>query len=145
MAEKYRFHEVRKGERETLLAFAARHGSAVSPDTLHHALSLVVENEQGPVAVALSTEPEPGHFVIEIVVGGQDTVPDLVTELADRCLRKVQARDIASARLHSPDPTPTDSLWSQTNWLERITETPPPDAADPGQPGDTGAESVQAA
>ena len=47
-------------------------------------------------------------------------------ELADRCLRKVQAEGIASARINSHAPTATQTIWQSANWLDRIEETSPP-------------------
>jgi len=128
----YRFHEVRKGECGRVIAFAAERGCAVQAEALRHHLSLVVESGDATVAAALCVQREPGQHVIEIVVGEDEPSEALLTELADRCLRKVQAESIASARLRSPDSGPTDAIWSQTNWLERVKETPPAghDAAD---------------
>ncbi|MFN3167485.1 MAG: hypothetical protein ACE37H_10525 [Phycisphaeraceae bacterium] len=128
----YRFHEVRKGECERVIAFADERGCAVKPETLRHHLSLVAEVGDQTVAAALCVEIEPGKHVIEIVAGGGEPEQALLTELADRCLRKVQAEAIASARLHSPDSGPTDAIWSRTNWLDRVEETPPPVVETPG-------------
>jgi len=122
----YRFHEVRKGECERVIAFAAGHGCAVQAEALRHHLSLVVESGDATVAAALCVEREPGQHVIEIVVGEDEPSEALLTELADRCLRKVQAEAIGSARLQSPDGGPTQAIWSHANWLERVKETPPP-------------------
>lgn len=122
----YRFYEVRKGECGRVIAFAGEHGCVVSAKALHHHLSLIAEADKQPVAVALCVEREPGRLVIEIVAGDHEPDQSLLTELADRCLRKVQAEAITSARLHSPTEQPTDLIWSQTNWLDRVQETPPP-------------------
>lgn len=132
----YRFHEIRKGECGQAIAFAAGHGSKVSAGHLRHHLSLAVEAEGQMVAVALSVENQPNHFVIEIIVGEGITDEALLTELADRCLRKVQAQAIASVRLHSPTAAPTQTIWTQSSWLDKVQETPPgPDAPakDPAQ------------
>lgn len=127
MAEGYQFKEVRKGQRGAMLAFAAEHGCKLKPGQLFHALSLAMESGGELVAAALSLEREPGRIVIEIVVGKEGLDPSLLTELANRCLRKVQALHIASVRLHSQTPEPTEGIWSQTNWLNRIEQATPPE------------------
>ncbi|MEO0475968.1 MAG: hypothetical protein AAF085_08390 [Planctomycetota bacterium] len=122
----HRFREIRKGECDAVLGFAKEQGCAIKPETLHHHLSLAVKAEDDLVAAALCVEIEPDHFVIEIA--HKDAAEDtLITELADRCLRKVQAQGIASARIKSPTDTATQTIWQYTNWLDRIEETPPPD------------------
>lgn len=135
----YRFREVRKGERDAVIAFAAEHGSAVSLDTLRHHLSLAVESDGDLLVAALCVEKRPGQFVLEIVVGTPAADQALLTELADRCLRKVQAQDIASARIQSQTGEPTEAICTQANWLDRVAETAPP-AANPSED-----ESVEAA
>lgn len=122
----YRFYEVRKGECERVVAFASEHNCQIAPETLRHHLSLVVEAESQTVAAALCVERELGQLVIEIISANSEPDQALLTELADRCLRKVQAEAITSTRLHSTTEQPTDMIWSQTNWLDRVAETPPP-------------------
>ncbi len=129
MAERYQFKEVRKGEREAILAFAAEHGCAIKPIALMHSLSLTMQAQGEVIAAALSTRRQPGQIVIEIVVGKEPLDQSLLTELADRCLRKVQALNVASVRLHSPSPAPTETIWTQTNWLDHIEQTAPPEIA----------------
>lgn len=133
MAEGYRFHEVRKNEREAVLAFVAEHGSAVRLDSLRHHLSLTVEAEGELVAAALCLEPQPNQFVIEIVVGDAAVDEALLKELADRCLRKVQAQDIAAARLRSPAGESAERIWTSANWLDQIEESPPPEHDEAGE------------
>ena len=121
----YQFREIRKGERADVLEFAKSQGCTLDPETLRHNLSLVAKAEGEVVAAALCLEQEHARFVIEIVhTEGLDEA--LITELADRCLRKVQSQGIASAKLQSPLEASTKRLWRQTNWLDRIQETPPP-------------------
>ncbi|MGB0767722.1 MAG: hypothetical protein ACPGYV_08420 [Phycisphaeraceae bacterium] len=126
----YRFREIRKGERADVLGFAAALGCSIEPTTLHHHLSLGVHAEGEMVAAVLCVERDPRRFVIEILVADDGCDRSLVTELADRCLRKVQSEAIGSARLSSPTAALTDAIWSDTNWLDRIEETPPPGALD---------------
>ena len=77
------------------------------------------------VAAAMCLEQAQDQFVVEIVHG--DKADDaLITELADRCLRKMQSENIASARIQSPAETATQTIWQQANWLDRIDVTPPP-------------------
>ena len=129
----YRFHEVRKSECGSAVRFAQEQGCALPKGPLRHHLSLVAESEGETVAVALSIEVRPGQYVVEIAVGEAQTDEALLTELADRCLRKVQAHAIASVRLHSPGEGPTQAIWSQTSWLDRVEETPPTEPTDPAQ------------
>ena len=130
MTEGYRFREVRKGEREAVLGFAEEQGLAAKADALRHDMSLVVTDEQGQTAAAaLCMSDERGRLVVEIVTRGAETDPALASELADRCLRKVQACAVGSARLHSPAKQPAESILSDANWLDSILETPPAEAA----------------
>ena len=70
-------------------------------------------------------------MVIELVAGAAGGDQSLITELTDRCLRKVQAEGIASARIHSLTQEPTDTIWAQTNWLSTIDEAAPPEQVEP--------------
>ena len=118
------FREIRKGERDQVLGFAKERGCDIEPMTLRHHLSLAVYRDGQQVAAGLCVETQPTQFVIEVV--NQDGVDQaLIAELADRCLRKVQAVGISSARLHSPSDISTQTIWDQANWLDRIEETPP--------------------
>lgn len=123
----YRFREIRKSERAQVLDFAKAQGCKTpEPQTLHHHLSLMAKADGQLVAAAMCIETKPAQFMIEIVHGDTaDTA--LITELADRCLRKVQSENITSARINSPHATATQQLWTATNWLDRIEETPPPE------------------
>lgn len=132
----YQFREIRKGERADVLEFAKAQGCTPEPETLHHHLSLVANAEGNCVAAALCLELEDARFVIEIVHDeGADEA--LITELADRCLRKVQSEGIASAKLQSPLEDSTQTLWRQTNWLDRIEETPPPEVVGSASPANS--------
>lgn len=126
----YQFREIRKGERADVLAFAQANGCTVQADTLRHHLSLTARAGDELIAAGLCIEQEPGRFVIEIISKADDCDEALVTELTDRCLRKVQSEHIGSTRLNSPTQEPTDVIWSNANWLDRIEETPPPNTAD---------------
>ncbi|MEM9347380.1 MAG: hypothetical protein AAGB26_12260 [Planctomycetota bacterium] len=121
----YQFREIRKHESADVLVFAKTQGCAPEPGQLRHHLSLTVKLAGELAAVALCLENEPGRYVVEIV-HTEGFGEGLITELADRCLRKVQSEGIASARVKSPIEASTKSLWKQTNWLDRIEETPPP-------------------
>ena len=121
----YRFREIRKGERAQVLDFAKAQGCTPEPQTLQHHLSLVAKADGQLVAAALCLETQPAQFVIEIV-HNETTDDALITELANRCLRKVQSYNITSARINSPNAAATKNLWTATNWLDRIEETPPP-------------------
>lgn len=121
----YQFREIRKGERADVLDFAKAQGCTPEPKTLRHNLSLVAKADGELVAAALCLEQEHTRFVVE-VIHGEGVDEALITELADRCLRKVQSQGIASAKLHSPLEASIQRLWRQTNWLDRIEETPPP-------------------
>jgi hypothetical protein len=122
----HQFREIRKGERENVLGFAKEQGSAIKPETLRHHMSLVVKADDDTfVAAGLCVERSPAQYVIEISHG--ENVDDaLITELTDRCLRKMQSEGIASARINSPAKEATQTIWDQANWLDRIQETPPP-------------------
>ena len=121
----YQFREIRKGERDQVLDFAKAQGCTIEAQTLRHHLSLTVKSAGELVAAALCLEDPAAHFVIEIVSPeGFDQA--LVTELADRCLRKMQSEAIASARINSTSETSTKTIWKQANWLDHIEETPPP-------------------
>ena len=135
----YQFREIRKGERADVLERAKAQGCTIQPDTLRHHLSLTAEKEGQIVALALCLEQEDRQFVIEIVPIDPAAGEALSTELADRCLRKAQAQAIGAARLSSPTPQPTQTIWEQTNWLDGIGETPPP-----GEPA-SGDQATQAA
>lgn len=121
----YRFREIRKGECAAVLGFAKDRGCDLKPQTLRHNLSLAVKaDDDNIVAVALCIEQAPAQFVIEIA--HVDNIDDtLITELTDRCLRKMQSQAIASARINSPAQAATQAIWDQANWLDRIQETPP--------------------
>lgn len=123
----YQYREIRKSERAGVLAFAQANGGSPKRESLHHHLSLGAKKDGEFAAAALCIEQQPGQFVIEIVhrAGIEQS---LITELADRCLRKVQAEGIASARLSSPVESATQTIWQQSNWLSGIKETPPPTA-----------------
>ena len=128
----YRFQEIRKGECAAVIDFAAAQGCETDRASLRHHLSLTVKSAGELIAVAMCVEKEPARFVIEIAhQEGFDEA--LIAELADRCLRKVQSAGIASARFSSPVEASTKSLWKQTNWLDRIAETPPASADEPSQ------------
>lgn len=124
----YPFREIRKGERDAVLAFAKTHGCTVEPSQLWHHLSLAVEDEGQIIAAALCLHQKTGQVTIEIVADESTMDEVLISELADRCLRKVQAKDIASARLHSATEAPANAIWSQNNWLDQVQETAPPGA-----------------
>lgn len=121
----YRFREIRKGECVKVLDFAKAHGCTVESQALHHHLSLVAKKEGELVAAAMCVEQQPCQFTIEIV-HHEGAEPPLITELTDRCLRKVQSENITSARINSPAETATQTIWQSANWLDRIQETPPP-------------------
>lgn len=121
----YQFREIRKGERTSVIAFAEDQGCNIAPKSLRHHLSLTVRSVDELVAAALCVEQEHNQYIIEITHrDGFDQA--LITELTDRCLRKIQSQGIASARINSPSQEATQSIWKQTNWLDRIEETPPP-------------------
>ena len=122
----YQFREIRKGERADVLQLATAQGCTIEPDTLLHHLSLTAEAEGNIVAFALCLDQAGQQFVVEIVNIDGKADEALTTELADRCLRKVQSEAIGAARLSSPTEQPTNTIWEQTNWLDRIQETPPP-------------------
>ena len=131
----YRFREIRKGECAAVLRFAKDRGSDLKPQTLRHNLSLAVKaDDDNLVAAALCVEQTPAHFVIEIA--HIDNVEEaMIAELTDRCLRKMQAEGIASARINSPAKAATQTIWDQANWLDRIKETAPPTQdASPSEP-----------
>jgi len=132
LSTNYRFHEVRKGERGKVLSFAHSRGLKADAKGFQHHLSLVVEQDDALVAAALCMDLEPGQVVIEIVTGEKVVEDALITELADRCLRKVQAQDITAARLHSPIQGPTDTIWTNKNWLNQIEEASPPQLHEAG-------------
>jgi hypothetical protein len=132
----YRFREIRKGECPDVIAFAKTNGAAIKPEALHHHLSLGAKKDGELAAAALCIEHQPHQFVIEIV-HREGVEQSLVTELADRCLRKVQSEGIASARISSPAESATQTIWQQTNWLNDIQETPPPTEADAETPADS--------
>ena len=126
MSEGYRFREVRKGERDDVLTFAAGHGLAAEAQRLQHHLSLVVNDaEDQLVAAALCLEDGDGRLVIHVVSAQDALEPGLASELADRCLRKVQSQSVASARIVSPTSEPAESILGSANWLDSIEETPP--------------------
>lgn len=139
MPEEYRYREIRKGERQAVLAFATGHGCHLKKGELSHHLSLAVEKGDRLVAAALCVSEGSEQFVIELVADEAEIDQDHIAELADRCLRKVQAEDIGAARLHSANEGPENMLWSSANWLDQIEETAPPDAKLPAD------ESPQAA
>lgn len=122
----YRFREIRKGECTRVLDFAKGHGSTTEPGALRHHLSLMAQADGELVATALCLETQPAQFVLEIThTDGADGV--LITELVNRCLRKLQSENITSARVNSPSEAAIKNLWTATNWLDHIEETPPPD------------------
>lgn len=126
------FREIRKGEREDVLMFAQAHGFEPQGKVLEHHLSLVVLDEKKEtLAAALCVRDEGGRFVIEVISGGETVDAALVNELADRCLRKVQAQAIGSTRLHSPSCGSTNAIWSCATWLDKIEEAAPPNEAQP--------------
>ena len=121
----YRFREIRKGECAEVLAFAKANGCSAEPTQLHHHLSLVAKKDAELAAAAMCVEQQPNQFVIQIV-HREGVERELVTELANRCFRKVQSEGISSARINSPAATATQTIWQSTNWLDRIQETSPP-------------------
>lgn len=121
----YQFREIRKGECTSVLAFASEQGCKVESKALRHHLSLTVKSSGELAAVALCIEQKHSQYVIEIAQR-ESLDQALITELTDRCLRKMQSQGIASARINSPSQEATQSIWQQANWLDRIEETPPP-------------------
>ena len=122
----YQFREIRKGERASVLELAKAQSCMIEPDELKHHLSLTAESDGKIVAFALCLEQANHQFIVEIVNVDGKADEALTTELADRRLRKVQSEAIGAARLSSPTEQPTKTIWEQTNWLDRIQETPPP-------------------
>ena len=138
----YRFREIRKGECAEMLAFAKTNGCSAEPTQLHPHLSLVAKKDGEVAAAALCLEQQPHQFVIEIV-HREGVERELVTELANRCFRKVQSEGISSARINSPAEDATQTIWQSTNWLDRIQETAPPETEEESEAaapaGDAGA------
>lgn len=121
----YQFSEIRKNARGKMLAFAKEQGCHVEPTTLRHYMSLAAWNDNELAAVALCVERDDAQFIIEIA-SPDEADAALVAELVDRCLRKMQAQGILSARLHGSSPNSTKSVWQHAGWLGKIQETPPP-------------------
>lgn len=149
MNEEYRFKEVRKGERSSVLAFARKNGCMATRSQLRHHMSLAVEKDGEIVAVALCLEQQQGQSTIQIVSAKDSADEGLIQELTDRCLRKVQSGDIAAARLQSPCEASAENIWTNANWLDKIKETAPPNTHPPTEPDTTDApdepEASQAA
>ena len=124
----YQFSEIRKSARGKMLGFAKDQGCAVDPAHLRHHLSLTAWSKGELAAAALCVERTPAQFAIEII-SSEQTDDALVAELVDRCLRKMQARGIMSARLSGSSPASTKAVWQHAGWLEHIEETPPPEVA----------------
>lgn len=121
----YQFSEIRKSARDKMLGFAREQGCHVDPEQLRHHLSLSAWCEGELAAAALCVERNPAQFAIEII--SLDKTDDaLVAELVDRCLRKMQAQRIMSARIGGPSPASTKAVWDHAGWLDKIQETPPP-------------------
>jgi len=141
----YRFREIRKGECANVLAFAKDNGAVLDPKALRHHLSLGAKKDGNFAAVALCIEQQPNQFVIQIV-HREGVEQALITELADRCLGKVQSGDIALARISSPTESATQTIWKQSNWLDGIQETSPPsDEAERAAEAQKNSETSQAA
>lgn len=132
MSDAIQFREVRKGERGDVLAFAQAYGLTAEHTAMQHHLSLIaVGDENETLAAALCLTDRENRLVIEVISGG-DTVDDaLISELADRCLRKVQAETIRSARLRSPICGSVNTIWSSANWLDHVQEAAPPETDKP--------------
>ncbi|MBX2850971.1 MAG: hypothetical protein KTR15_04400 [Phycisphaeraceae bacterium] len=127
----YRFREIRKSECAELLTFAMAHGLQVDATRLRHNLSLVVwDHENEIIAAAMCMLDDKERLTIDIVSKGNNSDSQLLNELADRCLRKVQSEAIGSARLRSTTQADAESIVSCANWLDRIEETRPPGTTD---------------
>lgn len=136
VSEACRFREVRKGERADVLAFAGAHGLTLERKVFRHHLSLLALDAAGDtLAAALYLEDPQGHHYVEIVTASDEVAQSLVNELADRCLRKVQAQSIGTTRLYCPAEVPAQAMLADANWLDKIEETPPSDAPPPDAPG----------
>lgn len=130
VSEACRFREVRKGERADVLAFAGANGLSLDSKVFRHHLSLIaLDSSGGTLAAALYLEDTEGHHFVEIVTASDDVAQSLVNELADRCLRKVQSQSIGTTRLYCPAEAPAQAMLADANWLDKIQETPPSDAA----------------
>lgn len=88
-------------------------------------MSLVATANDEIVAAALCIEAEDRRYRIQII-REESADSELIAELTDRCLRKMQSNGIAMARIESEDEGLADELWAATSWLGRIEETPPP-------------------
>lgn len=122
----YRFSEIRKSARGRMLGFAKDQGCQVDPAHLRHHMSLAAWIEDELAAVALCVERGPAQFAVEII-SPEGTEYALIAELANRCLRKMQAQRIMSTRLEGSSDDSTKAVWEDAGWLEKIQETPPPE------------------
>lgn len=128
----YRFSEIRKSARGRMLGFAKDQGCQVDPAHLRHHMSLAAWTEGGLAAVALCVERNPAQFAVEIILS-EKAEDALVAELANRCLRKMQAQKIMSIRLGGSSERSTKAVCEHAGWLENIQETPPPEESLIGQ------------
>lgn len=143
------YREVRLGDVEDALAFAKEHGSTAEPGQLRHTYSLGVKTDDQPAGYALTLEPQPGQFVVELVLTDTAVERGLGQPMADAVLRKLSAAGIDTARLRFLNDGETDRLWQATNWLDRVPcgdQPPEPvDDADTDAPSESPDDSAQAA
>ncbi|MEO1237248.1 MAG: hypothetical protein AAFX76_10720 [Planctomycetota bacterium] len=122
------FREIRWGEIDEVVTFAAAQGAAVERDTLCHTLSLQARNSGGEtLGVALHHVDDAGCRHVAVCCGGAVHI-GLNRLLLDRALRKAEAdgHAITHVSLGGDADEPT---WSGADWLARLRTVSPPPAA----------------
>ncbi|MEM7626331.1 MAG: hypothetical protein AAF333_12105 [Planctomycetota bacterium] len=132
------FREVRRGEVDDALTFAAAQGATIDAQTLQPNLSLVAINaEQTTLGSALHHVDADGRRHIAVHLD-PSVNPGLARLLIDRALRKAEAAGFATAHVQIDHASTEHDTWNGANWLRRLrpaikvpTETPPAETPAP--------------
>lgn len=142
MPDRHSIREVRKSECVDVQMYATALGVDFSETKLQHQLSLIaVDEDKEIVAATLCTLDADQRININVLSTEGEELCELIKEMTNRCLHKVQSGMISSARIHSPSSQPAEEILSQANWLDNIDEAVPQIEADPAP----GPDTVQAA
>ena len=114
------FREVRRGEMEAALTFAAAQGATIDAAALQPHLSLVAINaEQTTLGSALHHIGADGRRHIAVHLD-PNINPGLARLLIDRALRKAEAANLATTHVQIDRDSAEHDTWNGANWLRRL-------------------------
>ena len=138
-----KFCEIRISELQETIAFAHGLGSTAEQSQVQHQLSLAAREDGQTQAVALCLKDKFGRFSVELSIGEPPVHADLLRQLTDGVLRKVQSAGIGITRVRSLIQGQETLLWSQTNWLNNIDPVDPMDPVLAAADGSAAPEQAQ--